>query len=377
MFSSSQPPPQSSPCLGEEANKVMVGLSGGVDSAVAAKLLLDQGFEVEALFMKNWEEDDAEGYCSAEEDLADAQSVADQLGIPLHSVNFSHEYWERVFSHFLEEYRAGRTPNPDILCNKEIKFRAFLEHALELGATTIATGHYARVRQQGGQFQLLKGVDRNKDQTYFLHQLNQQQLSYARFPLGEIEKSEVRTIAESSGFSNAKKKDSTGICFIGERNFRDFLSQFLPAQPGEIQTPDGEVIGQHQGLMYHTLGQRKGLGIGGLANYSEEPWYAVAKDLKHNRLIVAQQKNHPLLMSREVTCEPIHWTGTPPAGLPFDCMAQHRYRQPDQACTISHTDHHSATIQFKQPQRAITPGQSMVFYQDDQCLGGAVIKSSR
>ncbi len=354
----------------------MVGLSGGVDSAVAAKLLLDQGVEVEALFMKNWEEDDADGYCSAEEDLADAQNVADQLGIRLHSVNFSHEYWERVFSHFLDEYRAGRTPNPDILCNKEIKFRAFLEHALDLGATTIATGHYARLQQIDGAFQLLKGLDRNKDQSYFLHQLNQYQLSHAHFPLGEIEKSEVRRIAASEGFSNAEKKDSTGICFIGERNFRNFLSQFLPAQPGEIQTPEGTVIGQHQGLMYHTLGQRKGLGIGGLTGYSEAPWYAVAKDLQNNILIAAQQKNHPLLMSSEVACEPIHWIGTPPA-LPFNCMAKHRYRQSDQACTILQADHRRSIIRFEQPQRAVTPGQSMVFYQGEQCLGGGVIKSSR
>ncbi len=354
----------------------MVGLSGGVDSAVAAKLLLDQGFEVEALFMKNWEEDDTEGYCNVEEDLADAQSVADQLGIHLHSVNFSHEYWERVFSHFLDEYRAGRTPNPDILCNKEIKFRAFLQHALDLGATSIATGHYARVQQVDGAFQLLKGLDQNKDQSYFLHQLNQHQLSHVYFPLGEIEKSEVRQIAEQEGFRNAKKKDSTGICFIGERNFRDFLGQFLPAQPGEIQTPEGEVIGQHQGLMYHTLGQRKGLGIGGLTGYSEAPWYAVAKDLDNNVLIAAQQKNHPLLIRSEAACEPIHWIGTPPP-LPFDCKAQHRYRQSDQACTILQADHHGAIIHFEQPQRAVTPGQSMVFYRGEQCLGGAVIKSSR
>jgi tRNA-specific 2-thiouridylase len=357
------------------SERVMVGLSGGVDSAVAARLLLDQGHQVEALFMKNWEEDDAEGYCSAAEDLADAQSVAEQLAIPLHRVNFSHEYWERVFSHFLEEYRAGRTPNPDILCNREIKFRAFLDHALELGASTIATGHYARIRLLNGEYQLLKGQDRNKDQSYFLHQLNQQQLSHAHFPLGEIEKSTVRQLAENAGFRNARKRDSTGICFIGERNFRDFLSQFLPAQPGEIQTPDGVVIGTHQGLMYHTLGQRKGLGIGGLAGYSEEPWYAVAKDLQHNLLIAAQEKNHPLLMQTAVECEPIHWIGTPPP-LPYHCNAQHRYRQSDQPCTILQADDEGATVSFEQPQRAVTPGQSMVFYQGEQCLGGAVIKSS-
>lgn len=359
------------------SERIIVGLSGGVDSAVAAKLLLDQGYAVEGLFMKNWEEDDHEGYCSAEEDLADAQSVADQLGIPLHSVNFSHEYWERVFSHFLEEYRAGRTPNPDILCNKEIKFRAFLEHAIELGADAIATGHYAQVAKVGDEYQLLKGQDQNKDQSYFLHLLNQHQLSFARFPLGEIEKQEVRKIAEAAGFSNAKKKDSTGICFIGERNFRDFLSQFLPAQPGDIESPEGEVIGTHQGLMYHTLGQRKGLGIGGLPHHSEAPWYAVAKDLARNVLIAGQEKNHPLLMSQEVECEAIHWIGTPPTTLPYRCRAQHRYRQSDQACTIIESTPERATIHFDQPQRAVTPGQSMVFYQGEQCLGGGVIKSFR
>ncbi len=357
--------------------KIIVGLSGGVDSSVAAKLLLEQGFEVEGLFMKNWEEDDDSGYCSAEEDLADAQSVAEQLGIHLHTINFSHEYWEQVFSHFLDEYRAGRTPNPDILCNREIKFRAFLDHALELGADAIATGHYARIEQYGGEFQLLKGVDSGKDQSYFLHLLNQQQLSHALFPLGGMQKDEVRKIAENSQFTNADKRDSTGICFIGERNFRDFLSNYLPAQPGEIRTPEGDRIGEHQGLMYHTLGQRKGLGIGGLAGYSEEPWYAVAKDLENNTLIAAQEKNHPLLMSTNIETGPIHWIGTPVKSFPFSCMAQSRYRQSDQSCTIISADDSGAEIHFDTPQRAITPGQSMVFYLHDHCLGGAVIRSSK
>lgn len=357
--------------------KIMVGLSGGVDSAVAAKLLLEQGLEVEGLFMKNWEEDDDSDYCSAEEDLADAESVARQLGIPLHTINFSHEYWERVFSHFLAEYRSGRTPNPDILCNREIKFRAFLDHALELGADAIATGHYARIERSGDSYRLLKGLDNNKDQSYFLHLLDQQQLSHAIFPLGELNKKEVRKIAESAGFTNAKKRDSTGICFIGERNFRDFLSRYIPAQPGEIRTPEGNLIGQHQGLMYHTLGQRKGIGIGGLANYGEEPWYAVAKDLDNNILVAAQDKNHPLLMSQTVRTEPIHWIDKPPHALPFNCMAQSRYRQGDQPCTITEIEHHGAVIYFDDKQRAITPGQSMVFYQDDHCLGGAVIISSK
>lgn len=359
-----------------DRNKVMVGLSGGVDSSVAAKLLLEQGFEVEGLFMKNWEEDDDSGYCSAEEDLADAKSVADQLGITLHTINFSHEYWERVFTHFLDEYRSGRTPNPDILCNREIKFRAFLDHALELGADAIATGHYARIEKSGDSYQLMKGLDSNKDQSYFLHLLSQQQLSHAMFPLGEINKDEVRRIAELSGFTNAKKRDSTGICFIGERNFRDFLSKYIPAQPGEIKTPDGDLIGRHQGLMYHTLGQRKGIGIGGLANYSEDPWYAVAKDLDNNVLIAAQEKNHHLLMSQTVKTEAIHWIDVPPTTLPFSCMAQSRYRQSDQSCTITKSENDGAVVHFDDPQRAITPGQSMVFYQDDHCLGGAVIISS-
>ena len=356
--------------------RIMVGLSGGVDSSVAAKLLLDHGFEVEGLFMKNWEEDDHSDYCSAEEDLADAECVAAALGIPLHTINFSHEYWERVFTIFLEEYRAGRTPNPDILCNKEIKFRAFLDHALEMGADAIATGHYARIREHNGHFQLLKGRDPGKDQSYFLHLLNQEQLSHALFPLGELQKGEVRAIAREAGFSNAEKRDSTGICFIGERNFRDFLGHYLPAQPGEIRTPEGDLIGRHQGLMYHTLGQRKGLGIGGLSGYSEEPWYVVDKQLENNTLIASQQKNHPLLMSRQVETEPIHWIGSPPPTLPLHCKAQSRYHQQDQSCTITRSEKSGATILFDLPQRAITPGQSMVFYLGDHCLGGGVIRSS-
>ena len=328
--------------------------------------------------MKNWEEDDDEesGYCSAEEDLKDAQQVADQLNIPLHTVNFSHEYWERVFTHFLDEYRRGRTPNPDVLCNKEIKFRAFLDHALELGADKIATGHYTQVDQTNGKMRLLKGKDCNKDQSYFLHLLTQKQLSKAMFPLGKIEKGEVRKIAEENGFANAKKKDSTGICFIGERNFREFLSQYLPAQPGNIETPDGEIIGQHQGLMYHTLGQRKGLGIGGLANYGNAPWYSVAKDLERNVLIAAQEKDHPLLLSRTVHTEKIHWIGDPPEKLPFACHAQIRYRQADQACTLVEMDENSGIVEFETLQRAVAPGQSLVFYQNEACLGGGIIQSS-
>jgi len=355
---------------------IMVGLSGGVDSSVAAKLLLDQGYEVEGLFMKNWDEDDNSSYCSAEEDLADAESVAHKLGIKFHRVNFAHEYWENVFTHFLAEYRAGRTPNPDILCNREIKFRAFLDRALELGAEAIATGHYARVKKSADGYQLLKGLDKNKDQSYFLHLLNQHQLAHSLFPLGEINKDEVRSIAESAGFSNANKKDSTGICFIGERNFREFLSQYIPAQPGNIETPDGEIIGQHSGLMYHTLGQRKGIGIGGVANYSEAPWYALKKDLVRNVLIVGQEGDHPLLMSKQVKTESIAWIDEQDKTAPIRCMAQNRYRQSDQLCTITHSDKNGASVEFDHPQRAVTPGQSLVFYQNDTCLGGAVIESS-
>ncbi|MBT3197184.1 MAG: tRNA 2-thiouridine(34) synthase MnmA [Gammaproteobacteria bacterium] len=356
------------------AEKIIIGLSGGVDSSVAAKLLLDQGHDVEGLFMKNWEEDDHSGYCSAEEDMADARAVAEQLGIRFHTVNFAHEYWEQVFSHFLQEYRVGRTPNPDVLCNREIKFRAFLDHAVELGAEAIATGHYARIQASAGRYHLLKGGDHNKDQSYFLHLLNQKQLSSTRFPLGELEKNEVRKIAEQAGLSNAKKRDSTGICFIGERDFHQFLSQYLPAQPGPIQTPEGETIGQHQGLMYHTLGQRKGLGIGGLPHFSEAPWYVIKKDIENNILIAGQQKDHPLLMCQQIECEPIHWITAPPTVLPFHCQAQHRYRQADQTCTITRSDASGATITFLKPQRAVTPGQSIVFYQEEQCLGGGVIK---
>ncbi|MEG1691562.1 MAG: tRNA 2-thiouridine(34) synthase MnmA, partial [Hafnia sp.] len=313
--------------------KVIVGMSGGVDSSVSAYLLQQQGYQVAGLFMKNWEEDDNEEYCSAATDLADAQAVCDKLGIELHTVNFAAEYWDNVFELFLAEYKAGRTPNPDILCNKEIKFKAFLEFAAEdLGADYIATGHYVRRRDIDGTTQLLRGVDTNKDQSYFLYTLSHEQVAQSLFPVGELEKPEVRKIAEQLDLATAKKKDSTGICFIGERKFRDFLGRYLPAQPGKIMTVDGEEIGQHQGLMYHTLGQRKGLGIGGTKDGGEDPWYVVEKDLENNVLLVAQGHDHPSLYSQGLIAQQLHWVDRKTVTEPFRCVVKTRYRQPDIAC---------------------------------------------
>lgn len=354
---------------------VIVGISGGVDSSVAALRLLQAGYRVEGLFMKNWEEDDSEDYCSAAVDLADAQAVCQTLGIKLHTVNFSAEYWDRVFEYFLAEYKAGRTPNPDIMCNKEIKFKAFLNYALDLGADYIATGHYARIGRGGhGEVTMLRGLDKNKDQTYFLYTLGQAQLSKTLFPVGDIEKSAVRELAAEAGFVTAKKKDSTGICFIGERKFKDFLQRFLPAQPGEIITPEGEVIGEHHGLMYYTLGQRQGLGIGGMKTASEAPWFVVDKHLDRNQLIAAQGHDHPLLLKRRLIASQLHWTTPQAMPAQFQCTAKTRYRQQDQACTVVLDDNNGCVVQFDQPQRAVTPGQSVVFYQAEQCLGGGIIE---
>ncbi|HSH85055.1 MAG TPA: tRNA 2-thiouridine(34) synthase MnmA [Guyparkeria sp.] len=348
----------------------MVGMSGGVDSSVAALLLKEAGYQVEGLFMKNWEGDDDEEYCAAKEDMLDAMAVADKLGIELHYVNFAAEYWDRVFEHFLQEYQAGRTPNPDILCNREIKFRAFLDHARSLGAEAIATGHYARRLEGPDGPRLGRGLDPNKDQSYFLHALTREQIGSAYFPIGELEKTQVREIAAAHDLITADKKDSTGICFIGERRFADFLKTYLPAQPGPIKTLGGEQIGNHQGLMYHTIGQRQGLGIGGLKSHGEAPWYVVGKDLERNTLLVAQGKNHPALFARRLEAEQIHWIEPPPSDRPL--TAKIRYRQPDQAVSIEqHSDRLVAT--FEVPQRAITPGQSIVFYDGPVCLGGAVI----
>jgi len=357
--------------------KVIVGMSGGVDSSVSAFILQQQGYHVEGLFMKNWEEDDDTDYCTAAADLADAQAVCDKLGIKLHKINFAAEYWDNVFEHFLTEYKAGRTPNPDILCNKEIKFKAFLEYAAEdLGADYIATGHYVRRRDVNGQSQLLRGLDNNKDQSYFLYTLSKDQVAQSLFPVGDIEKPIVRAIAEDLGLITAKKKDSTGICFIGERKFKDFLARYLPAQPGDIKTVSGEVIGRHQGLMYHTLGQRKGLGIGGVKGMAENAWYVVEKDLINNVLVVAQGLDNSALLSTGLIAGQLHWVDRKPLRVPLRCTVKTRYRQTDISCEIIPLNDDNIEVHFDQPQIAVTPGQSAVFYQDEVCLGGGVIESA-
>ena len=354
--------------------KVIVGMSGGVDSSVSALLLMQQGYQVEGLFMKNWDEDDGTEYCTAKEDLADAQAVCDKLGIHLHTANFAAEYWDNVFEHFLEEYKAGRTPNPDILCNREIKFKAFLEYAVELGADFIATGHYVRRGDRDGKTRLLKGLDNNKDQSYFLHQVGQVEIEKTLFPVGELEKPAVRKLAEEHDLVTHNKKDSTGICFIGERRFSDFLKQYLPAQPGKIETPNGDVIGEHAGLMYYTIGQRQGLQIGGLKDYPEEPWFVGAKDLDRNVLIAVQGKQNDLLFTDWLTADELFWINGEEPQLPYQCTAKVRYRQSDQDCIIERHGESGYRIVFNEPQRAITPGQSVVIYQDDICLGGGVIE---
>ncbi|WP_024459808.1 tRNA 2-thiouridine(34) synthase MnmA [Marinimicrobium sp. LS-A18] len=352
--------------------RVIVGMSGGVDSSVTALILQQQGYQVEGLFMKNWDEDDGTEYCTAKDDLADAQRVADRLGIKLHTANFAAEYWDNVFEHFLAEYKAGRTPNPDILCNREIKFKVFIEYAEMLGGELIATGHYVRRQDRDGRTYLLKGLDPNKDQSYFLHAVGEAEFARSLFPLGDIEKPQVRRIAEEHGLATAKKKDSTGICFIGERRFKDFLQQYLPAQPGTIETPEGQVIGEHAGLMYYTIGQRQGLGIGGVAGASEAPWFVAQKDLERN-VLIAVQGEHPLLYNDGLEASQIHWiNGEAPAPV-FRCTAKTRYRQADQACEVT-VEGDRLRIAFGEPQRAITPGQSVVLYDGDVCLGGAVIE---
>ncbi|VAW82101.1 tRNA-specific 2-thiouridylase MnmA [hydrothermal vent metagenome] len=354
--------------------RVIVGLSGGVDSAVAAYLLQQQGYDVEALFMKNWDEDDEAGHCPAEQDLIDARAVAEQLDIKLHTISFSSEYWDNVFEYFLAEYRAGRTPNPDILCNQEIKFRAFLDYALGLGADWIATGHYARIAGETDARQLLKGLDPDKDQSYFLYRLGQHALNHTLFPLGELHKPDVRAIAEREGFPNFAKKDSTGICFIGERKFRTFLKRFIPAQPGDIVDTEGHTIGHHEGLMFHTIGQRQGLGIGGIQGSNSEPWYVCGKDIDRNQIIVAQGKDHPALFQSALTANDMHWISGAPPGVPLDCQARIRYRQADQACRICTLEHNHCEVTFDVPQRAVAPGQAIVFYSGDLCFGGGTIQ---
>ena len=365
---SSVPPPK-------KPNKVVIGMSGGVDSSVAAWMLKEQGYEVVGLFMKNWEDDDNDEYCSTRQDWLDVVSVADLIGIDVEAVNFAAEYRERVFAEFLREYAAGRTPNPDVLCNAEIKFKAFLDHAMSLGADAIATGHYARVRHEGGKVQLLKALDATKDQSYFLHRLTQQQLAKVLFPLGEIPKTEVRTIAEQIGLHNARKKDSTGICFIGERPFREFLNRYLPRVPGPIKTPEGKIVGEHMGLAFFTLGQRKGIGLGGSQDGNGDAWYVARKDMTNNTLYVAQGHEHPWLLANQLEAIDASWVagGAPIAG---GYSAKTRYRQADSACSLISSDApFSFGLSFSDAQWAVTPGQSAVLYDGDICLGGGIISA--
>jgi len=356
----------------KSAEKILVGMSGGVDSSVSAALLQEKGHAVEGLFMKNWEEDDTSEVCTAAVDAQDAQQVAQRLGIPLHKRNFSAEYWDFVFEDFLREYRAGRTPNPDILCNREIKFKTFLEHAQDLGADKIATGHYVRKDCIDGRYRLLKGRDGNKDQSYFLYTIGQSQLRHSEFPVGELEKPQVREKAQQLGLAVHDKKDSTGICFIGEKRFQEFLGRYLEPNPGDIVSEDGQIIGRHNGLMYYTIGQRHGLGIGGVRNRPDQPWFVAAKDHENNRLI-AVQGNHPWLYSRQLWATDASWVSGEAPPVPFRCKAKTRYRQADQDCIITAIDGDRLQVAFDEPQRAVTPGQSVVFYRDDECLGGAII----
>lgn len=349
--------------------RVVVGMSGGVDSSVAALLLKEQGYDVIGIFMKNWDDTDENGVCTATEDYNDVIRVCNQIGIPYYAVNFEKQYWDKVFTYFLDEYKAGRTPNPDVMCNKEIKFKAFLEHAVSLGADYLATGHYARVEERDGEVKMLRGVDENKDQTYFLNQLSQAQLEKVMFPIGNIEKAKVRELAKEANLATATKKDSTGICFIGERNFKEFLSNYLPAQPGNMETFDGEVMGKHDGLMYYTIGQRHGLGIGGAG----DPWFVIGKDLKRNVLYVGQNFHNELLYSDSITATNVSWVSNEKKPETFTCTAKFRYRQPDNEVTVHLLENGDVKVVFKEPIRAVTPGQAVVFYNGDECLGGGTI----
>jgi len=349
--------------------RVVVGMSGGVDSSVAALLLKEQGYDVIGIFMKNWDDTDENGVCTATEDYNDVIRVCNQIGIPYYAVNFEKEYWNKVFTYFLDEYKAGRTPNPDVMCNKEIKFKAFLEHAMKLGADYLATGHYAQVKEIDGEVKLLRGKDENKDQTYFLNQLSQDQIKRVMFPIGHLDKPEVRELAKKAELATASKKDSTGICFIGERNFKEFLSQYLPAQPGNMETIDGEIKGKHDGLMYYTIGQRHGLGIGG----SGDPWFVVGKDLNRNVLYVGQGFDNDLLYSDEIIATNVSWVSDRKKEGSFTCTAKFRYRQPDNGVTVYLMDDNKVKVVFDEPIRAVTPGQAVVFYNGEECLGGGTI----
>jgi tRNA-uridine 2-sulfurtransferase len=351
--------------------KVVVGMSGGVDSAVAALLAKRAGHDVVGIFMKNWGEDDTDEYCSTREDLVDAAAAADRIGIELEAVNFSAEYKDRVFADFLREYAAGRTPNPDVLCNAEIKFRAFLDHAMRLGAEKIATGHYARVLPENGAFRLLRGKDSAKDQSYFLHRLSQEQLSRVMFPVGEMNKTDVRKLAREAGLPNHAKKDSTGICFIGERPFREFLNRYLPKAPGAIKTPEGKTVGEHIGLAFYTIGQRKGIGLGGAG----EAWYVADKRVATNELVVVQGHDHPLLMKKSLSAADAAWVAGEPPAAPSAHTAKTRYRQADAECTLTRVLDGEIRVDFSRPQWAVTPGQSVVLYDGEVCLGGGVINS--
>lgn len=352
---------------------VIVGMSGGVDSSVAALRLVQQGYQVSGIFMQNWEDDDE--HCTARQDYRDAKGVADKLDIPLTTVNFADEYWDRVFAHFLTEYGAGRTPNPDILCNKEIKFNAFLDHALAQGADAIATGHYVQRTDNNSDqtVELLRGSDANKDQSYFLYTLNQRQLASSLFPVGDLDKPVLRQMAQDAGIHVHNKKDSTGICFIGERKFNNFLAEYLPAQPGEIRTDAGKSIGTHNGLMFYTLGQRQGLGIGGLSTADESPWYVLAKDVANNTLVVGQGHDHPMLFRQSLWSHDMHWVSGQPPAQQFRCSAKVRYRQQDQLVNVTVSPNGHIQAVFDEPVRAITPGQSIVLYLDNSCLGGGII----
>ncbi len=356
-----------------EDTKVVVGMSGGVDSSVAALLLKQQGYDVVGVFMKNWDEEALGGECTATEDYEDVRRVCGKIGIPYYTVNFEKEYWDNVFTYFLEEYKKGRTPNPDVMCNKEIKFNVFLKYAQSIGAEYLATGHFARIRYKHGEYQLLRGMDPNKDQTYFLNTLGQDQLAKAMFPVGELTKGEIRKIAEKHDLITANKKDSTGICFIGERDFKDFLSNYLPATPGKIRTITGEIKGEHDGLMYYTLGQRKGLGIGGSGSGSGEPWFAAHKDLIHNTLYVVQGAKHSALFSKGLYASDLHWVKETPPDTSFYCTAKFRYRQNDQRVKVEMSEPGNCKVVFDDRQKAVTPGQAVVFYDEEQCLGGGII----